>query len=88
MDFQQKQRAGLVPGARRSDEAERLVSAGRVEDDDAVELKLRPQKLSEFIGQTKAKEQLAIALEAARSRGEALRAARAGQDDACDDYCQ
>jgi Holliday junction DNA helicase RuvB len=72
MDFQQKQRAGSVPAAAKSAEAERLVSAGRVEDDDAVELKLRPQKLSEFIGQTKAKEQLAIALEAARSRGEAL----------------
>ena len=55
-----------------SAEAERLVSAGRAEDDDAFELKLRPHRLSEFIGQTKAKEQLAIALEAAKSRGEAL----------------
>jgi holliday junction DNA helicase RuvB len=53
-------------------EAERLVSAGRVEDDAAFELKLRPTRLAEFIGQTKAKEQLAIALEAAKSRGEAL----------------
>src|SRR6202020_2744784 len=56
----------------KSVEAERLVSAGRVDDDDAVELKLRPKRLAEFIGQTKAKEQLAIALEAAKSRGEAL----------------
>ncbi len=72
MDFQQKQRAGLAPAAPRTAEAERLVSAGRVDDDDAVELKLRPQRLAEFIGQTKAKQQLAIALEAARSRGEAL----------------
>ena len=55
-----------------SAEAERLVSAGRAEDDDAFELKLRPHRLSEFLGQTKAKEQLAIALEAAKSRGEAL----------------
>jgi Holliday junction DNA helicase RuvB len=53
-------------------ESERLVSAARVDDDDAVELKLRPKRLAEFIGQTKAKEQLAIALEAAKSRGEAL----------------
>ncbi len=58
--------------AAKSAEAERLVSAGRVEDDAAFELKLRPTRLSEFIGQTKAKEQLAIALEAAKSRGEAL----------------
>ncbi len=56
----------------KSAEAERLVSAGRVEDDAAFELKLRPSKLSEFIGQTKAKEQLGIALEAAKNRGEAL----------------
>src|ERR1700723_1307266 len=55
-----------------SAEAERLVSAGKVDDDSAFELKLRPTKLSEFIGQEKAKEQLAIALEAAKSRGEAL----------------
>ena len=55
-----------------SAEAERLVSAGRADDEDAFELKLRPARLNEFIGQTKAKEQLAIALEAAKSRGEAL----------------
>jgi holliday junction DNA helicase RuvB len=51
---------------------DRLVSAARAEDESSFELKLRPRRLSEFIGQTKAKEQLAIALEAARSRGEAL----------------
>ena len=55
-----------------SAEAERLVSAGKVDDDAAFELKLRPTRLAEFIGQNKAKEQLAIALEAAKSRGEAL----------------
>jgi Holliday junction DNA helicase RuvB len=56
----------------KSADAERLVSAGKVDDDDAVELKLRPKRLAEFIGQTKAKEQLAIALAAAKARGEAL----------------
>jgi len=56
----------------KSAEAERLVSAGRADEENAFELKLRPHRLSEFIGQTKAKEQLAIALEAAKSRGEAL----------------
>ena len=49
-----------------------MVSAELAEDDASFELKLRPQRLNEFIGQCKAKEQLAIALEAARSRGEAL----------------
>ncbi len=51
---------------------ERLVSASRAEEEQNFELKLRPRRLGEFIGQSKAKEQLAIALEAAKSRGEAL----------------
>ena len=50
----------------------RLVSAAPVEDDSSFELKLRPQRLSEFIGQKKVKENLAVAIEAARSRGEAM----------------
>jgi holliday junction DNA helicase RuvB len=51
---------------------ERLVSAAPVDDDSSFELKLRPQRLAEFIGQDKVKENLAIAIEAARSRGEAM----------------
>ena len=50
----------------------RIVSASAVEDDSSFELKLRPKRLSEFIGQKKVKENLSIAIEAARSRGEAL----------------
>ena len=59
-------------GDRTNPEAERLVSGGALDDDSQFELKLRPHRLSEFIGQTKAKEQLRIGLEAAKSRGEAL----------------
>src|SRR5499425_1351213 len=51
---------------------QRLVSAAPVEDDSSFELKLRPQRLGEFIGQAKVKENLAVAIEAARSRAEAL----------------
>ena len=51
---------------------ERLVSASLGDDDASFELKLRPKRLQEFIGQRKAKENLAVAIEAARSRGEAL----------------
>ena len=51
---------------------ERIVSAAPVEDDSSFELKLRPQRLAEFIGQAKVKENLAVAIEATRSRGEAL----------------
>jgi len=56
----------------RDNTPERLVSASRADEEQSFELKLRPRWLREFIGQSKAKEQLAIALEAARSRGEAL----------------
>ena len=48
------------------------MSASRADEEQGFELKLRPRWLGEFIGQSKAKEQLAIALEAAKSRGEAL----------------
>src|ERR1051325_10652122 len=51
---------------------ERLVSAVQAEDDASFELKLRPHLLREFIGQNKVKENLSVAIEAARSRGEAL----------------
>ena len=53
-------------------QASRIISASATDDELALDLKLRPQRLNEFIGQRKAKEQLAIALEAARNRGEAL----------------
>ena len=51
---------------------ERLISSALAEDDASFELKLRPKRLGEFIGQSKVKENLAVAIEAARSRGEAL----------------
>ena len=50
----------------------RLVSAVLAEDDASYELKLRPRYLREFIGQKKVKDNLAVAIEAAKSRGEAL----------------
>ena len=51
---------------------DRLVSAAPDEDDSTFELKLRPQRLQEFIGQNKVKENLDVAIQAAKSRGEAL----------------
>ena len=41
-------------------------------EDEEVERSLRPRRLDDFVGQARVKEQLTIALEAARSRGEAL----------------
>ena len=55
-----------------SDLRDRVVSAGMVDDDASFELKLRPKRLQEFIGQKKVKDNLAVAIQAAKSRGEAL----------------
>ena len=48
----------------------RLVAADKRDDD--VDANLRPQRLSEFIGQEKARANLSVFIEAARSRQEAL----------------
>ena len=50
---------------------ERQVSSERMEED-AAEASLRPQTLSEFIGQRASRENLSIFIQAAKSRGEAL----------------
>jgi Holliday junction DNA helicase RuvB len=42
------------------------------DDEDALEQTLRPRRLDEFVGQERVKEQLEIALVAAKARGEAL----------------
>jgi holliday junction DNA helicase RuvB len=42
------------------------------EDEEQVDQTLRPRRLDEFVGQERVKEQLGIALDAARARGEAL----------------
>jgi Holliday junction DNA helicase RuvB len=42
------------------------------EDEEAVEQTLRPRRLDDFVGQERVKEQLRIALAAAKARGEAL----------------
>jgi Holliday junction DNA helicase RuvB len=49
-----------------------LLAGQSGEEDAGFELSLRPRRLDEYIGQSKAKEQLALAIEAARSRGEPL----------------
>ena len=42
------------------------------DDEEEVERSLRPRRLDEFVGQARVKEQLSIALDAAKARGEAL----------------
>jgi Holliday junction DNA helicase RuvB len=50
---------------------ERLVAPERVEED-AFESSLRPKRLEDFVGQAQARENLAIFIQAAKARGEAL----------------
>jgi Holliday junction DNA helicase RuvB len=52
--------------------AERIVSAQAFDEDARIEASVRPNRLDEYIGQKRVKENIQIAIEAARSRGEAL----------------
>jgi Holliday junction DNA helicase RuvB len=51
---------------------ERLTAAVLAGEDDELERSLRPRTLGDFVGQERIKEQLAIALEATKARGEPL----------------
>ena len=52
--------------------SERITTAVLAPDEEELDGSLRPRSLDEFVGQERVKEQLAIALEAAKGRGEAL----------------
>src|ERR1700677_3485819 len=51
---------------------ERVISGRALHDDERIEASIRPKQLSDYIGQNRVKENLQIAVEAARTRGEAL----------------
>ena len=51
---------------------EGLLTAVPTPEDVAIEVGLRPRKMDEFVGQSALKERLAILIEAARGRGEAI----------------
>jgi holliday junction DNA helicase RuvB len=50
----------------------RLVSGAALDDDARLDASVRPKTLAEYIGQKRVKENIAIALEASRNRGDAL----------------
>jgi Holliday junction DNA helicase RuvB len=52
--------------------ATQLLTPALRDDEEEVEQSLRPRRLDEFVGQARIKEQLTIALEAAKGRGDAL----------------
>ena len=53
-------------------EHDRLTTAESVSDDKAFDRAIRPRRLDEYVGQPGVKQQMAIFIEAARRRGEAL----------------
>ncbi len=52
--------------------AQRSVQPELMEEDLVLDRSLRPKRLSEYLGQTKVKESLAISIEAAKARGECV----------------
>ena len=51
---------------------ERLVAGTSVQEDDALDTSLRPKLLRDFVGQERVRENLSIAMQASRMRGEPL----------------
>src|SRR5579862_6496168 len=52
---------------------EQRIVSGRPSDDDArLDVNVRPKRMADFIGQSRVKENVLIAIEAAKTRGEAL----------------
>ncbi|MBD8161297.1 Holliday junction branch migration DNA helicase RuvB [Erwinia persicina] len=53
-------------------EADRLVSAGVVTEEEVIDRAIRPKMLAEYVGQPVVREQMEIFIEAAKNRGDAL----------------
>src|SRR5919112_1091720 len=51
---------------------ERVITAGRVDEDAQDEAGLRPRSLNDYIGQDRVRDNLSVSIAAARGRGEAL----------------
>ncbi|WP_454829400.1 Holliday junction branch migration DNA helicase RuvB [Pseudoxanthomonas wuyuanensis] len=51
---------------------DRIIAAGATREDDAIEASIRPRRLDEYLGQVPVRNQLAIYIEAAKGRGEAM----------------
>lgn len=54
------------------DAESRIVTTSEMNGDNEIEYSLRPKRLSEYIGQTKAKENLKVFIDAAKKRGDSL----------------
>jgi holliday junction DNA helicase RuvB len=61
-----------VSGGIRTPGAERIHDPTQLPADDDLDRSLRPKRLEDFVGQERVKDQLAVFIEAAKARGEAL----------------
>src|SRR5919204_29516 len=61
-----------APGAEAGGVTTQFLAPAARSDEEELERSLRPRRLDDFVGQERIKEQLAVALEATRARGEAL----------------
>ncbi len=61
-----------MSGGIRTPGVERIHDPVAIEAEDDLDRSLRPKRLDDFVGQERVKQQLAIFIEAARARGEAL----------------
>jgi Holliday junction DNA helicase RuvB len=59
-------------GGIRTPGVERLQTAGAIRPDEELDRSLRPRRLTDFVGQPQTKDQLAVFIQAARGRDEAL----------------
>lgn len=72
LDLKSSMRKGREAMDFEREERSRMVSSQAGEDDSVIDLTLRPGRLNEFVGQSSVKENLQIAIEAAKKRGEPL----------------
>ena len=52
--------------------SQRIITGVALDEDARIDASVRPRRLADYIGQSRVKENIQIAVEAARSRGEAL----------------
>src|SRR3954467_8090174 len=59
-------------GTREESTGDRLITAGRVDEDAQYDVGLRPRSLNDYIGQDRVRVNLQVSIAAAKGRGEAL----------------
>jgi Holliday junction DNA helicase RuvB len=63
---------GTGSGPKMEQPSRRIVTGAAMDEDARIDASVRPQRFADYIGQSRVKENIEIAIQAARSRGEAL----------------